>query len=211
MDTKNAIRSMTVQGVLVLGLLHFLPLVGVRPDESSVGSIAEDLLTAGALIWAIVGRFRASTTLTIKPVKSSPVLGILLLAVFIPFVLFTGCAGGPKVPETTIRMIGMDVGYAVYRLVPESRPVLSTICLLSDISDATLLQSRLKESLGQIWTSANSMTSTDSEMVVLGINNLIGTLDLYLANAKGSEEMLIVAKAAVAGICAGESKASGRT
>jgi len=211
MDSKNALKSMTVQGLIVLALLHFLPMFGVKWDDSQVGSVADDILTIAAVTWAFIGRLRASTKLILAPQKTASLL-LLVLLIPMPLMVFGtlfclyGCAG-KSIPDTTIRAIGMDVGYAVYRLVPESRPVLSSICLLSDINDATLLKDRLKESLGKIWTSANSMTSQDGQMVVLGVNNLVGTLDLYLANAK-AEQAVGIAKNAIAGICDGEARAS---
>lgn len=120
----------------------------------------------------------------------------------IMFLALSGCGSNPAVVNPTIDLLATDVGYGVYRAVPDARPILSSACLIKDFSNPELAAESLKRALEVIWTDASKMTSQDAQLAILTINNLNGLLQIQLANADAQRASEIL-KLVYGSICKG--------
>jgi hypothetical protein len=125
---------------------------------------------------------------------------LMLWAVIIGSVV--GCAA-IKANPSMVNTLATDVGYAGYRLAPEAREALSLFCLLADADNPLVIQKAINEALGQIWLKANS---TDAQLLVLSINNLVGFAGLQ---DKVTPEKAKVWKDVAKAICKGVALAQG--
>jgi hypothetical protein len=205
MEPKFFLKSKTALGILTSALGMLLPVFGVHFDPGGAMDVLNQLSMVGGLALSLYGRVKADSPIYFIP-KSKGAAALLLLAALLPAMLI-GCAGS-KVPDSTIQSIGMNVGYASYRLLPASRPVLATVCLLKNAQAPDALSTGLRENLGQVWIEANQIQSADAAMIVLGLNTFFGLLDAQLANEPDSAKALAIGKAAIDGICEGQSRAA---
>lgn len=121
-------------------------------------------------------------------------LGIILVVLAL-----AGCAAtGNELQTNLIETLAFDAGYIAYRAIPEARVSVTTICALTEITDQATLAAMLKAYLGEVWTAAANMTSTDAQMLVMGLNNLWGVLNLTVPLPDLGKMRIVVKK-----ICAG--------
>lgn len=139
---------------------------------------------------------------------------IVALAIVVALAI-TGCAGTTtQKQDAIIGIVAQDVGYGVYRAVPDSRPILATLCLIKDFSNPVLVAYRLREAMEQIWTEASKITDQDAQIVLLTLNNLVGLLDANTVLGESASEADIerardVLKLVISKICEGVNLAGG--
>ena len=131
------------------------------------------------------------------------------LILFAIFLFLPACGSVPvETRDAVIGALAMDVGYGVYRAVPDARTILASVCTISDFSNSTATAAQIKDALGKIWIEADKLTSSDAEMGLLAINNLNALLQTQLGNQTGTRAGQIL-QTVVKNLCAGVKKASG--
>lgn len=147
-----------------------------------------------------------------KVVKAMMVgVGVGMLAIF----LF-GC-GGTGTTQTQDALIGIlaqDVGYGVYRGVPDARTPLATLCMIQDFTNPMLVASQLQEMLEKVWEDAKSITDTDVQVTALTVSNLMALLDTQTvlgdsATSADVARVKAILQLVVTNICKGATLAGG--
>jgi hypothetical protein len=97
----------------------------------------------------------------------------------------------------------MDAGYFIYRGVPDSRPILTSICVIKDLNNPELAAEQIRKALAEIWVKAEKITTKDAEIALLSIKNLVGSFDFFLLNTKDKVKYAEIVKLVIDGTCEG--------
>lgn len=107
--SKSLFKSKTLQGILVMLLAAIAPRIGLDTGQDELAGLADAILMCLGGAWAVYGRFKASTRLTVKPGNSH--LNTLLVCLLVASVALpaTGCALKGKTPEEQASIIAVDI------------------------------------------------------------------------------------------------------
>lgn len=141
---------------------------------------------------------------------------IWLMVGFLAGAVMFGCAGTSKqTQDVLIGVLAQDVGYGVYRVVPEARMPLSSACLITDFSNPALVASQLKEILGKVWEEAKEVTDQDAGVVAITVSNLLAAFEANIdlgdsATDADIERVRAVLRLVVDNLCKGVRMAGGK-